>query len=148
MTYFTSSPYLQVSLWSVPHGACNCQPSQVTCVVWELQFLEATQCEPLCPDCKNSLTDKRYGLFQNILSFFAFLQQFSHIAIWGSIGLWVVFFIIYSSLWPLIPLAPDMSGEVSTHASQQALAQHVHTSTQEAEMFWAVSLFSDSDLIC
>uniref|UniRef100_A0A8C2ZY29 Phospholipid-transporting ATPase n=1 Tax=Cyclopterus lumpus TaxID=8103 RepID=A0A8C2ZY29_CYCLU len=37
--------------------------------------------------------------------------MFSHIAIWGSIGLWVVFFIIYSSLWPLIPLAPDMSGE-------------------------------------
>ncbi|XP_053734424.1 probable phospholipid-transporting ATPase IA isoform X2 [Synchiropus splendidus] len=36
---------------------------------------------------------------------------FSHIAIWGSIGLWVVFFIVYSSLWPLIPLAPDMSGE-------------------------------------
>uniref|UniRef100_A0A3B4TGF7 Phospholipid-transporting ATPase n=1 Tax=Seriola dumerili TaxID=41447 RepID=A0A3B4TGF7_SERDU len=40
-------------------------------------------------------------------------SQFSHIAIWGSIGLWVVFFIIYSSLWPLIPLAPDMSGEAS-----------------------------------
>uniref|UniRef100_A0A674NGI2 Phospholipid-transporting ATPase n=1 Tax=Takifugu rubripes TaxID=31033 RepID=A0A674NGI2_TAKRU len=40
--------------------------------------------------------------------------MFSHIAIWGSIGLWVVFFIIYSSLWPLIPLAPDMSGEVNT----------------------------------
>uniref|UniRef100_A0A671XQ40 Phospholipid-transporting ATPase n=1 Tax=Sparus aurata TaxID=8175 RepID=A0A671XQ40_SPAAU len=38
---------------------------------------------------------------------------FSHIAIWGSIGLWVVFFIIYSSLWPLIPLAPDMSGEAA-----------------------------------
>ncbi|XP_029917732.1 phospholipid-transporting ATPase IA isoform X2 [Myripristis murdjan] len=37
--------------------------------------------------------------------------MFSHIAIWGSIGLWVVFFVIYSSLWPLIPLAPDMSGE-------------------------------------
>uniref|UniRef100_A0A8C2G8G3 Phospholipid-transporting ATPase n=1 Tax=Cyprinus carpio TaxID=7962 RepID=A0A8C2G8G3_CYPCA len=37
--------------------------------------------------------------------------MFSHIAIWGSIGLWVVFFGIYSSLWPLIPLAPDMSGE-------------------------------------
>uniref|UniRef100_A0A3P8NJW9 Phospholipid-transporting ATPase n=1 Tax=Astatotilapia calliptera TaxID=8154 RepID=A0A3P8NJW9_ASTCA len=36
--------------------------------------------------------------------------MFSHIAIWGSIGLWVVFFAIYSSLWPLIPLAPDMSG--------------------------------------
>uniref|UniRef100_A0A671R0U2 Phospholipid-transporting ATPase n=1 Tax=Sinocyclocheilus anshuiensis TaxID=1608454 RepID=A0A671R0U2_9TELE len=38
--------------------------------------------------------------------------MFSHIAIWGSIGLWVVFFGIYSSIWPLIPLAPDMSGEV------------------------------------
>uniref|UniRef100_A0A8C4ZWX1 Phospholipid-transporting ATPase n=1 Tax=Gadus morhua TaxID=8049 RepID=A0A8C4ZWX1_GADMO len=37
--------------------------------------------------------------------------QFSHIAIWGSIGLWVVFFGIYSSLWPWITLAPDMSGE-------------------------------------
>ena len=45
--------------------------------------------------------------------------QFSHIAIWGSIGLWVVFFGIYSSLWPLIPLAPDMSGEVN----------HTHTHT-------------------
>nr|XP_043896163.1 phospholipid-transporting ATPase IA isoform X6 [Solea senegalensis] len=39
--------------------------------------------------------------------------MFSHIAIWGSIGLWVVFFLIYSSLWPLIPLAPDMSGEAT-----------------------------------
>uniref|UniRef100_A0A8C6U341 Phospholipid-transporting ATPase n=1 Tax=Neogobius melanostomus TaxID=47308 RepID=A0A8C6U341_9GOBI len=38
---------------------------------------------------------------------------FSHIAIWGSIGLWVVFFLIYSSLWPLITLAPDMSGEAT-----------------------------------
>ncbi|XP_041697300.1 LOW QUALITY PROTEIN: phospholipid-transporting ATPase IA [Coregonus clupeaformis] len=37
--------------------------------------------------------------------------MFSHIAIWGSISLWVVFFGIYSSLWPLISLAPDMSGE-------------------------------------
>ncbi|XP_067374936.1 phospholipid-transporting ATPase IA isoform X3 [Channa argus] len=39
--------------------------------------------------------------------------MFSHIAIWGSIGMWVVFFIIYSSLWPLITLAPDMSGEAN-----------------------------------
>uniref|UniRef100_A0A8B9D716 Phospholipid-transporting ATPase n=1 Tax=Anser cygnoides TaxID=8845 RepID=A0A8B9D716_ANSCY len=37
---------------------------------------------------------------------------FSHIAIWGSIALWIVFFGIYSSLWPVIPMAPDMSGEV------------------------------------
>ncbi|XP_059503414.1 probable phospholipid-transporting ATPase IA isoform X1 [Stegostoma tigrinum] len=36
---------------------------------------------------------------------------FSHVAIWGSIGMWVVLFGIYSSLWPAIPLAPDISGE-------------------------------------
>uniref|UniRef100_A0A8C3IRS0 Phospholipid-transporting ATPase n=1 Tax=Chrysemys picta bellii TaxID=8478 RepID=A0A8C3IRS0_CHRPI len=36
---------------------------------------------------------------------------FSHIAIWGSIALWIVFFGVYSSLWPVIPIAPDMSGE-------------------------------------
>uniref|UniRef100_A0A8C5B4T9 Phospholipid-transporting ATPase n=1 Tax=Gadus morhua TaxID=8049 RepID=A0A8C5B4T9_GADMO len=44
--------------------------------------------------------------------------SFSHIAIWGSIGLWVVFFGIYSSLWPWITLAPDMSGEVNDKQSQ------------------------------
>uniref|UniRef100_A0A8C5N4Y1 Phospholipid-transporting ATPase n=1 Tax=Leptobrachium leishanense TaxID=445787 RepID=A0A8C5N4Y1_9ANUR len=38
---------------------------------------------------------------------------FSHIAIWGSILLWIVFFGIYSSLWPAIPVAPDMSGEAN-----------------------------------
>ncbi|XP_072424387.1 probable phospholipid-transporting ATPase IA isoform X2 [Chiloscyllium punctatum] len=36
---------------------------------------------------------------------------FSHVAIWGSIGMWIVLFGIYSSLWPAIPLAPDISGE-------------------------------------
>ncbi|TKS72125.1 Phospholipid-transporting ATPase IA [Collichthys lucidus] len=48
--------------------------------------------------------------------------MFSHIAIWGSIGLWVVFFIIYSSLWPLIPLAPDMSGELTTFNKRRKAA--------------------------
>ncbi|XP_069057876.1 phospholipid-transporting ATPase IA isoform X2 [Pleurodeles waltl] len=38
---------------------------------------------------------------------------FSHIAIWGSILLWIVFFGFYSTLWPAIPLAPDMSGEAN-----------------------------------
>ncbi|XP_023493925.2 phospholipid-transporting ATPase IA isoform X1 [Equus caballus] len=38
---------------------------------------------------------------------------FSHIAIWGSIALWVVFFGIYSCLWPSVPMAPDMSGEAA-----------------------------------
>jgi hypothetical protein len=53
--------------------------------------------------------------------------QFSHIAIWGSIGLWVVFFGIYSSLWPWITLAPDMSGEVNDKQSQT----RVQTTTVE-----------------
>ncbi|MGH0146886.1 UNVERIFIED_CONTAM: hypothetical protein FKN15_014113 [Acipenser sinensis] len=39
------------------------------------------------------------------------VYTFSHIAIWGSVAIWVVFFGIYSSLWPVISLAPDMSGE-------------------------------------
>ncbi|CAF0833819.1 unnamed protein product [Adineta steineri] len=34
----------------------------------------------------------------------------THIAIWGSIASWFVFFIIYSSIWPTIPLAPEMRG--------------------------------------
>ncbi|XP_041703179.1 probable phospholipid-transporting ATPase IA [Coregonus clupeaformis] len=36
---------------------------------------------------------------------------FSHIAIWGSVCLWVLFFWLYSTLWPVIPIAPDMSGQ-------------------------------------
>nr|XP_032811396.1 phospholipid-transporting ATPase IA isoform X1 [Petromyzon marinus] len=39
--------------------------------------------------------------------------KFTHLAIWGSIAMWIVFFLIYSALWPLIPLAPDMSGQAS-----------------------------------
>ncbi|CAF3363194.1 unnamed protein product [Rotaria sp. Silwood1] len=34
----------------------------------------------------------------------------THIAIWGSIASWFVFFIIYSNIWPTIPLAPEMRG--------------------------------------
>uniref|UniRef100_A0A8C1N6G9 Phospholipid-transporting ATPase n=1 Tax=Cyprinus carpio TaxID=7962 RepID=A0A8C1N6G9_CYPCA len=54
----------------------------------------------------------QHGQWVSLLKDGSALSSFSHIAIWGSIGLWVVFFGIYSSLWPLIPLAPDMSGEV------------------------------------
>ncbi|XP_064784789.1 phospholipid-transporting ATPase IA-like isoform X1 [Oncorhynchus masou masou] len=36
---------------------------------------------------------------------------FSHIAIWGSVFLWVLFFWLYSNLWPVIAIAPDMSGQ-------------------------------------
>uniref|UniRef100_A0A8C5BK39 Phospholipid-transporting ATPase n=1 Tax=Gadus morhua TaxID=8049 RepID=A0A8C5BK39_GADMO len=36
---------------------------------------------------------------------------FSHVALWGSIALWLLFFWLYSNLWPSIPLAQDMPGE-------------------------------------
>uniref|UniRef100_A0A8C4RN41 Phospholipid-transporting ATPase n=1 Tax=Erpetoichthys calabaricus TaxID=27687 RepID=A0A8C4RN41_ERPCA len=73
------------------------------------------------------------GLFHSVILFWFPLKAFQHgkqqglwdsrkilpclrkpfsRAIWGSIAMWVVFFSIYSSMWPLIPLAPDMSGEV------------------------------------
>lgn len=42
-----------------------------------------------------------------------FFLQFSHIAIWGSIIIWLVFFAIYSFVWPIIPIAPEMAGQVS-----------------------------------
>uniref|UniRef100_A0A673BF82 Phospholipid-transporting ATPase n=1 Tax=Sphaeramia orbicularis TaxID=375764 RepID=A0A673BF82_9TELE len=59
--------------------------------------------------------------------------MFSHIAIWGSIALWVVFFIIYSSLWPLIPLAPDMSGEVNTQMVKKVCFKTLVDEVQELE---------------
>ncbi|KAF0873176.1 AT8A2 ATPase, partial [Crocuta crocuta] len=40
-------------------------------------------------------------------------NKFNHLAIWGSIVIWLVFFAIYSFLWPTIPLAPEMRGQVS-----------------------------------
>uniref|UniRef100_A0A8C8SU01 Phospholipid-transporting ATPase n=1 Tax=Pelusios castaneus TaxID=367368 RepID=A0A8C8SU01_9SAUR len=37
--------------------------------------------------------------------------KFSHLAVWGSMLLWLVFFGVYSAIWPTIPIAPDMLGE-------------------------------------
>uniref|UniRef100_G3VVU5 Phospholipid-transporting ATPase n=1 Tax=Sarcophilus harrisii TaxID=9305 RepID=G3VVU5_SARHA len=37
--------------------------------------------------------------------------KFSHLAVWGSIALWLAFFGVYSTFWPVIPLAPDMVGQ-------------------------------------
>ncbi|XP_064481329.1 probable phospholipid-transporting ATPase IA isoform X3 [Ornithodoros turicata] len=34
----------------------------------------------------------------------------SHLAIWGSIGLWLLFLLIYCNVWPTLPVAPDMAG--------------------------------------
>ncbi|KAM6900180.1 phospholipid-transporting ATPase IB isoform 4-T4 [Xenentodon cancila] len=37
--------------------------------------------------------------------------RFSHLAVWGSMALWMVFFVVYSAIWPTIPIAPDMLGQ-------------------------------------
>lgn len=34
----------------------------------------------------------------------------AHLAIWGSIGMWLVFLLIYCNVWPVLPVAPDMAG--------------------------------------
>jgi phospholipid-transporting ATPase len=38
---------------------------------------------------------------------------FSHLSIWGSIGFWFLFLIIYSHFWPGLGIAPEMTGMVS-----------------------------------
>uniref|UniRef100_A0A672NDC0 Phospholipid-transporting ATPase n=1 Tax=Sinocyclocheilus grahami TaxID=75366 RepID=A0A672NDC0_SINGR len=37
--------------------------------------------------------------------------RFSHLAVWGSMVLWMLFFAVYSAIWPSIPIAPDMLGQ-------------------------------------
>ncbi|KAK3515534.1 hypothetical protein QTP70_024217, partial [Hemibagrus guttatus] len=49
--------------------------------------------------------------------------RFSHLAVWGSMALWMVFFAMYSFIWPHIPIAPDMLGQASTQTQ-------THTNTQ------------------
>uniref|UniRef100_A0A3P9D5G9 Phospholipid-transporting ATPase n=1 Tax=Maylandia zebra TaxID=106582 RepID=A0A3P9D5G9_9CICH len=39
--------------------------------------------------------------------------RFSHLAVWGSMVLWIVFFGVYSAIWPTIPIAPDMLGQAT-----------------------------------
>uniref|UniRef100_A0A671RP54 Phospholipid-transporting ATPase n=1 Tax=Sinocyclocheilus anshuiensis TaxID=1608454 RepID=A0A671RP54_9TELE len=37
--------------------------------------------------------------------------RFSHLAVWGSMVLWMLFIAVYSAIWPTIPIAPDMLGQ-------------------------------------
>lgn len=39
--------------------------------------------------------------------------KFSHLAVWGSMLIWLLFFGIYSTIWPTIPIAPDMKGQAT-----------------------------------
>uniref|UniRef100_A0A8D0BYH3 Phospholipid-transporting ATPase n=1 Tax=Salvator merianae TaxID=96440 RepID=A0A8D0BYH3_SALMN len=59
--------------------------------------------------------------------------KFSHLAVWGSMLLWIVFFAVYSTIWPIIPIAPDMLGQVSSVfiriSSSNAVARHTYHKT-------------------
>ena len=44
---------------------------------------------------------------------FVAIFQLTHLAIWGSIGCWFIWLAVYSHLWPIINLAPEMVGMVS-----------------------------------
>uniref|UniRef100_A0A8C3AVQ7 Phospholipid-transporting ATPase n=1 Tax=Cyclopterus lumpus TaxID=8103 RepID=A0A8C3AVQ7_CYCLU len=43
--------------------------------------------------------------------------RFSHLAVWGSMALWMVFFAVYSAIWPTVPIAPDMLGQAIKHSN-------------------------------
>uniref|UniRef100_A0A3Q3FTF0 Phospholipid-transporting ATPase n=1 Tax=Labrus bergylta TaxID=56723 RepID=A0A3Q3FTF0_9LABR len=57
------------------------------------------------------------------------LRSFSHLAVWGSIALWMVFFAVYSAIWPTIPIAPDMLGQ-SVSTLTYSYESHVSACTQ------------------
>ncbi|KPP67016.1 hypothetical protein Z043_114421, partial [Scleropages formosus] len=44
--------------------------------------------------------------------------RFSHLAVWGSMILWILFFAVYSAIWPSIPIAPDMLGQWAPYVTQ------------------------------
>uniref|UniRef100_A0A8B9ZD40 Phospholipid-transporting ATPase n=1 Tax=Anas platyrhynchos TaxID=8839 RepID=A0A8B9ZD40_ANAPL len=69
--------------------------------------------------------------------------RFSHLAVWGSMLLWLVFFGIYSAIWPTFPMAPDMLGQPCSRLQRSKvvglLAKHTYHKTlleqvQELEM--------------
>uniref|UniRef100_A0A8C1YKQ6 Phospholipid-transporting ATPase n=1 Tax=Cyprinus carpio TaxID=7962 RepID=A0A8C1YKQ6_CYPCA len=61
--------------------------------------------------------------------------RFSHLAVWGSMVLWMLFFAVYSAIWPTIPIAPDMLGQVSvnTHTLAHVLRKSLLEEVQELE---------------
>uniref|UniRef100_A0A8C3NXP4 Phospholipid-transporting ATPase n=1 Tax=Cyanoderma ruficeps TaxID=181631 RepID=A0A8C3NXP4_9PASS len=72
--------------------------------------------------------------------------RFSHLAVWGSMLLWLVFFGVYSAIWPTFPIAPDMLGQVSTHSCLWGLWYRwsvLLSSTPVTDLFFSSFAFSD-----
>uniref|UniRef100_A0AAY4ALB2 Phospholipid-transporting ATPase n=1 Tax=Denticeps clupeoides TaxID=299321 RepID=A0AAY4ALB2_9TELE len=63
--------------------------------------------------------------------------RFSHLAVWGSMVLWMLFFTVYSAIWPSVPIAPDMLGQASPchhhhhHHHHHHLSADVRNATQK-----------------
>uniref|UniRef100_A0A3Q3KBQ8 Phospholipid-transporting ATPase n=1 Tax=Monopterus albus TaxID=43700 RepID=A0A3Q3KBQ8_MONAL len=59
------------------------------------------------------------ALIHSIILFWFPLKMLEHgrstvremTTLWGSMALWLVFFGVYSAIWPVIPIAPDMLGQ-------------------------------------
>uniref|UniRef100_A0A7N5JAW5 Phospholipid-transporting ATPase n=1 Tax=Ailuropoda melanoleuca TaxID=9646 RepID=A0A7N5JAW5_AILME len=60
--------------------------------------------------------------------------KFSHLAVWGSMLIWLVFFGVYSTIWPTIPIAPDMKGQVSAPYYGYAFSQEEHGAVTQEEI--------------
>uniref|UniRef100_A0A672G7P8 Phospholipid-transporting ATPase n=1 Tax=Salarias fasciatus TaxID=181472 RepID=A0A672G7P8_SALFA len=59
--------------------------------------------------------------------------RFSHLAVWGSMALWMVFFAVYSVIWPSIPIAPDMRGQASRSLTRRTVRKSLLEEVQELE---------------
>uniref|UniRef100_A0A8C6VZ42 Phospholipid-transporting ATPase n=1 Tax=Nothobranchius furzeri TaxID=105023 RepID=A0A8C6VZ42_NOTFU len=73
-------------------------------------------------------------LFAGNMVYTVMCVRFSHLAVWGSMALWMVFFAVYSYIWPTIPIAPDMRGQASCFL-------YTHRSSPEQQLIGADVLF-------
>lgn len=71
-----------------------------------------------------------------------FLLQFSHLAVWGSVLIWLVFFGVYSTFWPTIPIAPDMKGQVSAPNCEWTLRVSRHRCVSMRGILCLVTMMS------
>ncbi|XP_055965000.1 phospholipid-transporting ATPase IB-like [Sorex fumeus] len=61
-------------------------------------------------------------------------NKFTHFAIWGSILLWFVFFVIYSFFWSNIPLAPDMTRQNFAFSSLNLVHYFLASSVSDGKL--------------
>uniref|UniRef100_A0A8C6Q281 Phospholipid-transporting ATPase n=1 Tax=Nothobranchius furzeri TaxID=105023 RepID=A0A8C6Q281_NOTFU len=80
-------------------------------------------------------------LFAGNMVYTVMCVRFSHLAVWGSMALWMVFFAVYSYIWPTIPIAPDMRGQASCFL-------YTHRSSPEQQLIGLVIVLNHPFLLC